>query len=147
MPAAGSAQPTWERHRIVWWAHVARGTAAIVVLFARFMFEFREQKTLVKVFTFITPIPLGDLPASFAYEAYKWPGEHLRIDPGTAAVGMSSMLSGFVIPFALERRTMSAFGIGPILRVYRTLWARTGLSLVVFGITTPGAPFPINAPP
>jgi peptidoglycan/LPS O-acetylase OafA/YrhL len=145
MPGAGSAhQPTGERQRIVWWAHVARGSAAIVVLFARFMFEFREQKTLVKTFTFITPIPLAELPTSFAYEAYKWPGEHLNVDPGAAAVGMFFMLSGFVIPFALERRTMSAFGIRRILRVYPTLWAATALSLVVIWITTHGSPFPVE---
>ena len=56
----GTAQQTGERQRIVWWAHVARGSAAIVVLFARFMFEFREQETLVKAFTFVTPIPLAN---------------------------------------------------------------------------------------
>src|SRR6266567_2418280 len=106
---AATQRPTGERQRVVWWAHVARGSAAIVVLFARFMFEFREQTALVKVFTFATPIPLGELPATFAYEAYKWPRDHLSVDPGTAAVGMFFMLSGFVIPFALERRTMSAF--------------------------------------
>ncbi|HEV3133630.1 MAG TPA: acyltransferase [Acidimicrobiia bacterium] len=144
MPAAGSAQPTGERQRIVWWAHVARGSAALVVLFARFMFEFREQKTLVKAFTFITPISLAELPTSFAYDLYVWPRDHLDIDPGTAAVGMFFMLSGFVIPFALERRTMSAFGIRRILRVYPTLWVATALSLVVIWITTHGSPFPIE---
>ncbi len=141
---ARTERPTGERQRVVWWAHVARGSAAIVVLFARFMFEFREQKTLVKVFTFATPIPLGDLPATFAYEAYKWPRDHLSIDPGTAAVGMFFMLSGFVIPFALERRTMSAFGIRRLLRVYPTLWVATALSLLAIWITTHGSPFPVE---
>ena len=146
MPAEGTrtAQPTGERQRIVWWAHVARGSAAIVVLFARFMFEFREQKTLVKTFTFTTPIPLADLPTTFAYNLYVWPRDHIDVDPGTAAVGMFFMLSGFVIPFALERRTMSAFGIRRILRVYPTLWVTTALSLVVIWITTHGSPFPIE---
>jgi peptidoglycan/LPS O-acetylase OafA/YrhL len=141
---AATQRPTGERQRVVWWAHVARGSAAIVVLFARFMFEFREQKTLVKVFTFATPIPIGELPATFAYEAYKWPRDHLSIDPGAAAVGMFFMLSGFVIPFALERRTMSAFGIRRLLRVYPTLWVATALSLLAIWITTHGSPFPVE---
>jgi peptidoglycan/LPS O-acetylase OafA/YrhL len=145
VPGPGSAQqPTGERQRIVWWAHVARGSAALVVLFARFIYEFREQKTLVAAFTFISPIPLASLPTSFAYEAYKWPGEHLNIDPGAAAVGMFFMLSGFVIPFALERRTMPAFGIRRLLRVYPTLWAATGLSVLFIWLTTRGHAFPIE---
>lgn len=144
-PAGGSAAaPTGERQRIVWWAHVARGSAAIVVLFARFMYEFREQKTLVKAFTFTSPIPVAELPTTIAYSVYVWPRGHLDVDPGTAAVGMFFMLSGFVIPFALERRTMSAFGIRRILRVYPTLWVATALSLGVIWITTHGSPFPIE---
>ena len=146
MPTGGSAAAvrTGERQRIVWWAHVARGSAAIVVLFARFMYEFREQKTLVKAFTFTSPIPLSELPTTFAYSVYVWPRDHIDVDPGTAAVGMFFMLSGFVIPFALERRTMSAFGIRRVLRVYPTLWVATGLSLVVIWITTRGSGFPID---
>ena len=123
-PAATSPAKT-DQSRIVWWAHAARATAAIVVVFARFMIEFREQKTLVTLFTFASPVPLADVPASFAYHAYLWPKEHLYIDFGSAAVGMFFMLSGFVIPFALERRTLGAFGLRRILRVYPTLWAAT----------------------
>ena len=85
MPTGGSAAAlrTGERQRIVWWAHVARGSAAIVVLFARFMYEFREQKTLVKAFTFTSPIPLSELPTTFAYSVYVWPRDHIDVDPGT----------------------------------------------------------------
>jgi peptidoglycan/LPS O-acetylase OafA/YrhL len=143
-PAAAVPQTTGERSRIVWWAHVARGSAALVVLFARFMFEFREQKTLVEPFTFVSPLPLASLPTTFAYDLYVWPREHLDVDPGTAAVGMFFMLSGFVIPFALERRTMSAFGIRRILRVYPTLWVATALSLFVIWLNTRGQAFPIE---
>ncbi len=142
--APAAQQPTGQQQRVVWWAHVARGSAALVVLYARFMFEFREQKTLVEPFTFISPIPLSSIPTNFAYEAYKWPGEHLNIDPGAAAVGMFFMLSGFVIPFALERRTMSAFGIRRLLRVYPTLWAATGLSILFIWLTTRGHAFPLE---
>ena len=84
-PAATSPQKT---DRIVWWAHVARASAAVVVVFARFVIEFREQKTLVTLFTFASPIPLADMPESFAFHIYQWPRENLHIDPGTAAVGM-----------------------------------------------------------
>jgi len=108
------------------------------------MYEFREQKTLVKTFTFTSPIPLAELPTTFAYSIYVWPRDHIDVDPGTAAVGMFFMLSGFVIPFALERRTMGAFGIRRILRVYPTLWVATGLSLLVIWITTRGRTFPID---
>ena len=100
---AAVPQKAGERSRIVWWAHVARALAALVVVFARFVVEFREQDALVKAFTYITPIPLSSLPTTFAYHVYQWPRENLYIDPGTAAVGMFFMLSGFVIPFALER--------------------------------------------
>jgi peptidoglycan/LPS O-acetylase OafA/YrhL len=142
-PAATSPAKT-EQSRIVWWAHVARASAAIVVLFARFMIEFREQKTLVTLFTFGSPIPLADLPTSFAFHIYQWPRENLHIDPGTAAVGMFFMLSGFVIPFALERRTLGAFGLRRLLRVYPTLWAATVLSIGVIWLTTRGDAFPLD---
>jgi peptidoglycan/LPS O-acetylase OafA/YrhL len=141
---AVAAEATGQRSRIVWWAHVARGLAAIVVLFARFMVEFREQKALVKPFTFAAPLPLVDLPTSFAFNIYQWPRENLHIDPGTAAVGMFFMLSGFVIPFALERRTLTAFGIRRVLRVYPTLWAATAVSILAIWLTTHGHPFPLE---
>jgi peptidoglycan/LPS O-acetylase OafA/YrhL len=140
-PVATSPQKT---DRIVWWAHVARASAAVVVVFARFMIEFREQKTLVTLFTFGVPIPLADLPTSFAFHIYQWPRENLHIDPGTAAVGMFFMLSGFVIPFALERRTLGAFGLRRVLRVYPTLWAATALSIFFIWLTTRGNPFPLD---
>jgi peptidoglycan/LPS O-acetylase OafA/YrhL len=140
-PAATSPQSS---DRIVWWAHVARASAAIVVLFARFMIEFREQKSLVTLFTFATPVPLASIPQSFAYHAYLWPKDHLYIDLGSAAVGMFFMLSGFVIPFALERRTLVAFGLRRLLRVYPTLWAATAVSLVFIWLSTRGNPFPVD---
>jgi hypothetical protein len=74
----------------VWWAHVARGLAALVVVFGRFVVEFREQDTLVKAVTFTSPIPLSSIPETFAYHAYRWPREQLDIDPGTAAPACSS---------------------------------------------------------
>jgi peptidoglycan/LPS O-acetylase OafA/YrhL len=140
-PASTSPQSS---DRIVWWAHVARASAAIVVLFARFIIEFREQKTLVTLFTFDTPIPLSNIPASFAYHAYQWPKEHFYIDAGSAAVGMFFMLSGFVIPFALERRTLGAFGLRRLLRVYPTLWVATAVSILFIWLTTRGNPFPLD---
>jgi peptidoglycan/LPS O-acetylase OafA/YrhL len=140
-PASTSPQSS---DRIVWWAHVARASAAIVVLFARFIIEFREQKTLVTLFTFDTPIPLSNIPASFAYHAYQWPKEHFYIDAGSAAVGMFFMLSGFVIPFALERRTLGAFGLRRLLRVYPTLWVATAVSILFIWPTTRGNPFPLD---
>jgi peptidoglycan/LPS O-acetylase OafA/YrhL len=142
-PQVAAPQVTGERSRIVWWAHVARGTAALVVVFARFLIEFREQETLVSVFTFGSPIPLSDVPANIAHSIYQWPRENLSIDPGTAAVGIF-MLSGFVIPFALERRTLVAFGIRRVLRVYPTLRAATALSIFFIWLTTRGEPFPLE---
>jgi peptidoglycan/LPS O-acetylase OafA/YrhL len=141
---AAVPQKAGERSRIVWWAHVARALAALVVVFARFVVEFREQDALVKAFTYITPIPLSSLPTTFAYHVYQWPRENLYIDPGTAAVGMFFMLSGFVIPFALERRTLVAFGLRRILRVYPTLWAATALSIFFIWLTTRGQTFPLG---
>lgn len=140
-PAATSPQKT---DRIVWWAHASRALAALVVVFARFVVEFREQKTLVTLFTFASPIPLADLPTTFAFHIYQWPRENLQIDPGTAAVGMFFMLSGFVIPFALERRTLGAFGLRRILRVYPTLWAATAVSILFIWLTTRGNPLPLD---
>ena len=84
------------------------------------------------------------MPTTFAYNVYQWPRENLHIDPGTAAVGMFFMLSGFVIPFALERRTLVAFGLRRILRVYPTLWAATALSIFFIWLTTRGQTFPLG---
>jgi peptidoglycan/LPS O-acetylase OafA/YrhL len=57
---------------------------------------------------------------------------------------MFFMHSGFVIPFALERRTLSAFGLRRVLRVYPTLWAATALSILFIWLTTRGNPFPLD---
>lgn len=55
------------------------------------------------------------------------------------------MLSGFVIPFALERRTLPAYGIRRILRVYPTLWAVTALAVFIVFIANQGVfPYKID---
>ena len=128
---AGTTQQTGQRARVVWFAHFARAAAALVVLWARYISEFRLQKELVTQFTFTQPIALADIPTSFLLTAYDWSREHLTIDLGAAAVGVFFVLSGFVIPFALERRTLPAYGIRRILRVYPTLWAVTGLTVLI----------------
>jgi len=127
----------------VWFAHVARGIAALMVLYARFIFEFQEQKDLVSFFAFTEPI---HVPTSFLFDVYKWPAERFSIDPGAVAVGLFFMLSGFVIPFALERRTLPAFGIRRVLRVYPTLAVATGLSIFLVWLNTRGEAFPYERP-
>ncbi len=135
-PAAAYAAPatkqeTGQRARVVWFAHFARAIAALVVLWARYISEFRAQRKLVTQFTFTKPISIADIPTSFLLDAYDWPREHLNIDLGAAAVGVFFVLSGFVIPFALERRTLPAYGIRRFLRVYPTLWVVTALTVLM----------------
>jgi peptidoglycan/LPS O-acetylase OafA/YrhL len=128
---AGTRGETGQRQRVVWFAHFARALAALVVLWARYIAEFREQKQLVSAFVFTEPIALVDIPKSFLLDAYIWSRDALTIDLGAAAVGVFFVLSGFVIPFALERRTLPAYGIRRVLRVYPTLWAVTALSVLM----------------
>jgi len=66
-PVAAPAAPagtteTGQRARVVWFAHFARAFAALVVLCARYISEFREQKALVTPFVYTQPIPLADIP-------------------------------------------------------------------------------------
>jgi peptidoglycan/LPS O-acetylase OafA/YrhL len=130
-PAAAATVQTGQRQRVVWFAHFARAIAALVVLYARYIVEFRDQKVLVAPFVGTQPIPLADIPWNWLVTWYQFPREHFTIDLGATAVGVFFLLSGFVIPFALERRTLPAYGIRRILRVYPTLWAVTGLAVFI----------------
>jgi peptidoglycan/LPS O-acetylase OafA/YrhL len=133
---AGTTQQTGQRARVVWFAHFARAIAAVVVLWARYIFEFRQQDILVTQFTFTQPLSLTDIPTSFLLDAYVWSQDQFSIDLGATAVGVFFVLSGFVIPFALERRTLVAYGLRRVLRVYPTLWAVTGLALLLVLVVT-----------
>lgn len=129
---ATAAHGTYTRG-VVWFAHVVRGMAAIVIIWGHLVVEFQQQQ-LVSLVVFTDPIE--GLPKNFTLDIYHWFIEHLSINLGNAAVGVFFMVSGFVIPFSLERRTMGGFAIRRFLRFYPTLWVALGLSVLFVYLQT-----------
>ncbi len=54
---------------------------------------------------------------------------------------MFFLVSGFVIPFALERRTMGGFALRRFFRFYPTLWAALALSILFVTLKAGAFPF------
>jgi peptidoglycan/LPS O-acetylase OafA/YrhL len=118
---------------VVWFAHVVRGLAAIVIIWGHLVVEFQNQ-ALVSSIVFTDPIE--GLPSNFTLDIYHWFEDNFSINLGNAAVGVFFMVSGFVIPFSLERRTMGGFAIRRFLRFYPTLWVALGLSILFVYLQT-----------
>lgn len=103
-------------------ANSLRGVAATSVVIAHLVEAFWVGQPLV---TYLTGMPgLNFDTPWFARAAGAFP-----INFASFGVGLFFVISGFVIPFSLERYDARAFLVGRLLRIYPTYWV--GFSITV----------------
>jgi len=102
--------------------------AAVLVVGDHLTQEFIRAQNIVAIFAFTTP--LNSLPLPPLHEI---PDFLVRYNfaVGLFGVGLFFLVSGFVIPFSLERRTLGGFFVRRFFRLYPTLWACMGITIVV----------------
>lgn len=136
--AAAAEAPT---HR-VWFAQALRGVAALIVVLEHLTQDFINAQQLASSLSFTTPIT--NLPAPPLREVPQFLARY-SISPGIFAVGLFFLVSGFVIPFSLERRTLGGFAVRRLFRLYPTLWACMAVTIVTIVVLSGHDGFPFSA--
>lgn len=125
----------------VWFAQALRGVAALIVVVEHLTQDFINAQDLAAKLSFTTPIkslplpPLREVPQFLA---------RYNISPGIFGVGLFFLISGFVIPFSLERRTLGGFGVRRFFRLYPTLWVCAGITVVAVVVLSGHGGFPYS---
>ncbi len=97
-------------------ANQLRGLAALCVVFIHYTVVYQYMRPLLSWVIAAPPID-GPIPA-FVTSVYSW-----WLDLGAFGVALFFLISGFVIPFSLEKNTTSIFLIARALRIFPTYWA------------------------
>jgi peptidoglycan/LPS O-acetylase OafA/YrhL len=117
-------------------ANSLRGLASLSVLISHYLGVFWLKREIAAD---LANAPL--LPADrFAVPSYvRWLHPFEAFDWGPFGVGVFFLISGFVIPFSIERYGWRAFGISRFLRLYPTYV--TGLTVSIAAVCLSGAFF------
>lgn len=97
-------------------ANQLRGVAALCVVLVHYTVVYHYMRPLLAWVIAAPPIE-GPIPA-FATWIFPW-----WFDMGAFGVALFFLISGFVIPFSLERSTVGSFLLARALRIYPTYWA------------------------
>ncbi|MGI8809117.1 MAG: acyltransferase family protein [Acidimicrobiales bacterium] len=125
----------------VWFAQALRGVAALIVVVEHLTQDWINAQDLAAKLSFTTPIkslpvaPLHEIPQQLA---------RYHISPGIFGVGLFFLISGFVIPFSLERRTLGGFFVRRFFRLYPTLWVCMGVTILAVLLLSGHAGFPYS---
>ncbi len=112
-PASGQATNR------IWFAQALRGVAALIVVLEHLTQDWINAQDLVERVAFTEPIKA--LPRPPFVEVVQQLAVH-QITPGIFALCLFFLISGFVIPFSLERRNLRGFVVRRFFRLYPTLW-------------------------
>lgn len=123
----------------VWFAQALRGIAALIVVLEHLTQDFIIVQDLASKLSFTTPIK--SLPVAPFHELPVFAARH-DISLGIFGVGLFFLISGFVIPFSLERRTLGGFGVRRFFRLYPTLWICGGVTILVIVLLSGHDGFP-----
>lgn len=112
----------------VWFAHAIRGPACLLVVLTHLGDLF--------VFDHATAAFIGHFPPVEGLPSPPWGGVQRFLTSHGVMVGAVGVLlfflvSGFVIPLALERRSLSGFVVRRFFRLYPTLWVCLGITVTV----------------
>jgi peptidoglycan/LPS O-acetylase OafA/YrhL len=111
----------------IWFAQAIRGVACVIVVWEHLTQYYPALQEVISGLAFVAP--LNGLPARPpAYFLTEW-SSRVWLSPGQFAVGLFFLVSGFVIPFSLERRTIGGFMIRRFFRIYPTLWAGIAVTM------------------
>jgi len=103
--------------------------------------DFINAPTLVSQVAFVEPVdalprpPLQEIPEFLL---------RFNISSGIFAVALFFLISGFVIPFSLEHRSLGAFAVRRLFRLYPTLWCCIGLTVVAVVLFSGHRGFPYS---
>jgi peptidoglycan/LPS O-acetylase OafA/YrhL len=125
-PVAPSASGAALGQDRVWFAHAIRGPACLIVVSVHLGHLFWTEQS--------TAAAIGHFPAVAVGDPAPWPGLYstltgAQINIGSMALCLFFLVSGFVVPYALERGTLGSFFVRRFFRLYPTLWACLLLNL------------------
>lgn len=125
----------------IWFAQALRGVAALIVVVEHLTQDYLNAQDLVERVAFTDQIkalprpPLHEVTIQLALHS---------ISPGIFAVGLFFLISGFVIPFSLERRTLRGFVVRRFFRLYPTLWLCIAITVLVVVLLSGRGGFPYS---
>lgn len=129
----------------VWFAQALRGPACLMVVFAHYGPIFLTEQATVGAVALFPPLTgLPGVPWAAVTDAL----DRLHLSIGHVGVFVFFLVSGFVIPFALQDGRLGGFFVRRFFRLYPTLWvclAVTVLTLVVH-LSALGYALPYDAP-
>jgi peptidoglycan/LPS O-acetylase OafA/YrhL len=111
-------------------ANTLRGLAALAVLVSHYFDFFWNHRDIAAKQTNTALLP--DQYATPFYVSWASPGAGL--DWGAYGVGLFFLISGFVIPFSLQRETWKAFALRRLLRILPTYVAGFSFNLLMIWI-------------
>jgi peptidoglycan/LPS O-acetylase OafA/YrhL len=117
-------------------ANSLRGLAALSVLLSHYLGVFWLKREITAGLANAPVLPSGEFPIPL-YVRLLHPVE--SFDWGPFGVGLFFLISGFVIPFSLQRYDWKAFAVGRFFRLYPTYAA--GLTLCIVAIYLSGLYF------
>jgi peptidoglycan/LPS O-acetylase OafA/YrhL len=117
-------------------ANSLRGLAALSVLISHYLGVFWLKREITANFANAPILPSDEFPLPL-YVRLLHPIE--SFDWGSFGVGLFFLISGFVIPFSLQRYDWKAFAVGRFFRLYPTYAA--GLTLCIVAIYLSGLYF------
>lgn len=114
MSAAGRAPPRAVQGKVAF-ANQLRGLAALCVVLVHYTVVYHYMRPLL-AWVLAAPSIEGPIPA-FATLIYPW-----WLDLGAFGVALFFLISGFVIPFSLEKNGRPTFLLARALRIFPTYW-------------------------
>ena len=105
-------------------ANQLRGIAAVMVLLLHYTVVVRLMRPAVAWVVAAPPLPGPDPGYAIAMR-------DLPLDLAATGVGLFFLISGFVIPFSLERATTPGFLLGRAARIFPTFWAVLAIDYLV----------------
>lgn len=115
----------------VWFAHAIRGPACLLVVFAHLVDVFVNSQPIAASIAHVNPLP--GLPRPPGDGVLRFLAAH-SISPGTTGVMLFFLVSGFVVPFSLERRRARGFVVRRFFRLYPTLWVCLSVTVAALAV-------------
>jgi peptidoglycan/LPS O-acetylase OafA/YrhL len=115
-----SLEPSAKRTRSpdrIWFVQALRGVAVILVLADHLLFSFWVDNGSSAAVAHVAALPTDAWTSLWHLEPHVWLVRH-EIVIGTIGVALFFLVSGFVIPISLERKTLLSFAQGRLARIY-----------------------------
>lgn len=114
-------------------ANDLRGIAALAVVASHYLGAFWQRRDIILGLVNAAPLPVEQTPTPSYLRALDWSA---NFDPGAFGVALFFLISGFVIPFSLQKYDWRGFLLGRLLRIYPVYCV--GFMISVLSITLAG---------